>query len=73
MTISFQKAEEGITHTVAMPDVPQPEDLKTEQELRKSNIDNIPKELQEIFLKERGIQLSGLNGMMFLTQKKCLL
>jgi acyl-CoA thioesterase-2 len=36
-----------------MPDVPQPEDLKTEQELRKSNIDNIPKELQEIFLKER--------------------
>ena len=53
MTISFQKAEEGITHTVAMPDVPQPEDLKTEQELRKSNIDNIPKELQEIFLKER--------------------
>ena len=53
MTISFQKPEEGITHTVAMPDVPQPEDLKTEQELRKSNIDNIPKELQEIFLKER--------------------
>ena len=73
MTISFQKAEEGITHTVAMPDVPQPEDLKTEQELRKSNIDNIPKELQEIFLKEREYSIKWVEWNDVFDPKKILI
>ena len=33
-SISFQKREKGLEHQVDMPDVPEPETLKSEQELR---------------------------------------
>ena len=41
-SISFQKREKGLEHQVDMPDVPEPETLKSEQELR----EDIHKELK---------------------------
>ena len=33
-SISFQKREKGLEHQIEMPDVPEPESLKSEQEIR---------------------------------------
>ncbi len=53
MTVSFQKDEEGISHSIDMPKVPMPEDLKDEIEMRTEDIDKVPEELRPYFLKER--------------------
>src|SRR5207344_1285445 len=45
MSSSFQKSEPGFEHQDAMPDVPPPEQLKTEQEL----IAGLKRELPEYF------------------------
>ena len=56
-SISFQKNEEGLEHEFSIPDVPGPEDLKDELEIRKIflkklNIDTIE---MQIFLKQTEI------------------
>tara|TARA_B100001287_G_scaffold247962_1_gene226918 strand:+ start:2205 stop:3077 length:873 start_codon:yes stop_codon:yes gene_type:complete len=53
MTVSFQKDEEGFTHSIEMPKVPAPEEIKDEIEMRKENIDKVPEEIRHYFLKER--------------------
>lgn len=53
MSLSFQKDEEGLSHSIEMPKVPPPEDLKDEIELRQDNIDLVPEELREYFTRER--------------------
>ena len=49
MSLSFQKDEEGLSHSIEMPKVPPPEELKDEIELRQDNIDLVPEELREYF------------------------
>tara|TARA_B100000579_G_scaffold307979_1_gene257682 strand:- start:178 stop:1050 length:873 start_codon:yes stop_codon:yes gene_type:complete len=53
MTVSFQKDEAGMSHSIDMPKVPMPEDLKDEIEMRTEDIDKVPEELRPYFLKER--------------------
>ena len=53
MTVSFQKEEEGITHSIEMPKVPDPDELKDEIQMREENIELIPKELRKFFMKKR--------------------
>ena len=53
MTASFQKAEDGLSHQDAMPDVPMPEDLVSEDELRKEAAHLIPEQYRENFLRDR--------------------
>ena len=53
MSLSFQKDEEGLSHSIEMPKVPPPEELKDEIELRQDNIDLVPEELREYFTRER--------------------
>ena len=53
MTVSFQKDEEGFTHSIDMPKVPAPEDIKDEIEMRKEHIEKVPEEIRPYFLKER--------------------
>ncbi|MBO48234.1 MAG: acyl-CoA thioesterase II [Gammaproteobacteria bacterium] len=57
MSVSFHKHEEGFSHSIDMPDIPGPEELKTEIEMREENIDLIPEDLRPFFLKEREISL----------------
>jgi len=47
MSISFQIDEQGLSHQADMPDVPPPEDLKSEAELYADHLDDIPEELRE--------------------------
>ena len=57
MSVSFQKDEGGFEHQFDMPDVPGPEELKSERELRESMMDQIPEEYRDGFLREKAIEL----------------
>ncbi|WP_445192537.1 acyl-CoA thioesterase [Sphingomonas sp. Tas61C01] len=49
MAASFQVAEDGMAHQDAMPDVPPPEDLQSESELRRAAADKMPERFREFF------------------------
>lgn len=52
LAASFQVAEEGFHHQDAMPaDIPPPEDLKSESELRAEIVHELPEEMREAFLR----------------------
>ena len=70
MTASFQRAEEGLHHQDAMPDVPPPEGLRNEQELRREKIDQIPETLRPFFLRRRPIEIRPVNPRDWITPEK---
>jgi acyl-CoA thioesterase II len=53
---SFQRHEDGLEHQDPMPDVPPPETLKSEVELRADYIHLIPEAMRERFDRPRGIE-----------------
>jgi acyl-CoA thioesterase-2 len=57
LAASFQTVEGGLHHQDAMPDVPMPETLKSEQELRLEHIDEIPERMRGFFLRPRPIEI----------------
>jgi acyl-CoA thioesterase II len=57
MAASFQLPEEGLHHQDAMPDVPAPEGLKTERELRTEFIERIPERFRRHLLRPRPIEI----------------
>lgn len=57
MAASFQLPEEGLHHQDAMPDVPPPEALRSEAELRDEIRDRIPEKLKRFFLRGRPIEI----------------
>ena len=58
-SISFQKREKGLEHQIEMPDVPEPESLKSEQEIREEILKelNMKKEDMPMFIKQREIEM----------------
>lgn len=57
MAASFQTPEEGLSHQDAMPDVPMPEELRTEHELRLEIIDKIPEKHRGWMMRPRPIEI----------------
>ncbi|MCP3730673.1 acyl-CoA thioesterase II [Sphingomonas sp. MG17] len=57
MSASFQREEGGLHHQDVMPEVPPPEDLQTEQALRREEIEQIPDRLRQRLLRRRPIEL----------------
>jgi acyl-CoA thioesterase-2 len=57
MSISFQVREAGLSHQFDMPDVPPPEDLKSEEELRAEQAHLLSPEEREMFTRERPIEM----------------
>jgi acyl-CoA thioesterase-2 len=55
MACSLQTPEDGFAHQDAMPDVPPPEDLKSDHELRAAEA--IPEPYRAIFLRQRPIEI----------------
>lgn len=49
MAASFQVAEGGLAHQDLMPDVPPPEELKSDAELRAEIADDVPEKFQRFF------------------------
>ena len=56
MSVSFQIDEGGFEHQSEMPDVPPPDGLKSEAELRAEIIDQVPEKFKSWFMRERPIE-----------------
>lgn len=61
MAASFQQPAEGLHHQGAMPDVPPPESLRSERELRDEIRDQVPEKFRRFFLRARPIELRPTN------------
>ena len=57
MTASFQPAEEGLHHQDTMPDVPPPEALQSERDLRLAVIDRVPAQFRSFMTRPRPIEI----------------
>lgn len=57
LSASFQIEEEGLSHAIAMPDVPMPEDLPTEEEFRSAILPTMPAPVRAYYERPRPIEL----------------
>jgi acyl-CoA thioesterase-2 len=57
MAASFQTPEEGMEHQSRMPDVPFPDELRSEQVWRAEAAERLPEEVRSWFLRERPIEV----------------
>jgi acyl-CoA thioesterase II len=57
LSASFHVHEDGFDHQAAMPDVPPPETLMTEQQMVERFRDTLPENVQRYFLRNRPIEL----------------
>ncbi len=53
MAASFQRPEQGLEHQFAAPEVPAPEDLPSEAELRLGAADHVPDKYRDFFMQPR--------------------
>lgn len=70
MTTSFQKLEDGLHHHDPMPDVPMPEELKDEAELRAMFADQVPEKFRDNFVRERAFESRPVNARDWLGGEK---
>jgi acyl-CoA thioesterase-2 len=57
MSASFHSDEPGLDHAAAMPDVPPPEDLPSEAEIKSSVLPRMPDPVRAYYERERPIEL----------------
>ncbi|MBR0551435.1 acyl-CoA thioesterase [Stakelama marina] len=70
MAASFQAPEDGLHHQDAMPDVPGPDDLRSESELRAEIEDQVPEKMRAFFLRPRPIEIRPVNPRNWFSPKK---
>lgn len=61
MAASFQVIEDGYEHADTMPEVPPPEDLKSDRELALAMLDKIPEKMRERATAERPVEIRAVN------------
>jgi acyl-CoA thioesterase-2 len=57
LSVSFHVAEQGFIHQAKMPDVPGPDQLPTEAEIRKNILPTMPEPVRRFYQRERPIEL----------------
>jgi acyl-CoA thioesterase-2 len=57
MSVSFHNSEGGLDHQAKMPDVPMPEDLPNESEIRERILPQMPDPVRKYYERERPIEL----------------
>jgi acyl-CoA thioesterase-2 len=70
MTASFHKSERGFDHQVPMPEVPSPEDLPTEKQLRKRLLEHLPQEMRSYWERERPIELRPVDASRYFDREE---
>ena len=70
MACSLQVPEGGLHHQDAMPDVPPPEDLKSDVEVRAGMVDAIPERFRAHFTRPRPIEIRPVSPRDFLNPEK---
>ena len=69
MSASFQVEEGGLDHQATMPDVPPPEDLPSESELKKALIESAPEPVRRYWERERPIELRPVDMRHFISRE----
>jgi acyl-CoA thioesterase-2 len=67
MAASFHKDEPGLQHQIKMPDVPPPEELPSEAELKERLIDRLPEPVKAYWLRERPIEIRPVDLSRYLS------
>jgi acyl-CoA thioesterase-2 len=70
MAVSFHKPEPGFDHQIAMPDVPPPEELASEEELKARLLPNLPQVMRSYWEYERPIELRPTDLSRFFSAEK---
>ncbi len=69
MEVSFHGAEEGLTHQFAMPDVPKPDELPSDTEIRDRALSLMPNPVRRYYERERPIELRPVEYGRYLGEK----
>lgn len=67
---SFQTMEDGLSHQFDMPQVPQPEDLPSEKELKARFFDTAPKNVRSYWQRERPIEIRPVDPTHYISDEK---
>jgi acyl-CoA thioesterase-2 len=70
MSVSFQVAEPGLEHQLPAPDVPPPESLVSEEELRKEFMENASEPMKSYWRRERPIELRPVSLAHYTSRKQ---
>jgi acyl-CoA thioesterase II len=70
MSASYQGLEDGFSHQVAMPDVPMPEDLPSEKDLKDQYMHLAPENVRRYWERERPIELRAVNPKHYFSREK---
>jgi acyl-CoA thioesterase-2 len=70
MSVSFHKHEEGLEHQSTMPDVPAPEELPSEHDLKAQMIAELPEVMRKYWEQERPIELRPLDVSRYFSREK---
>ena len=70
MGVSFHTEEEGLTHQITMPQVPMPEELPSESELKARFIDRLPPQVRAYWERERPIEIRPVDISRYLSTEK---
>ena len=68
MSASFHVEEPGLEHQIAMPDVPQPEELRSEKELQGTGLDKAPEGVRRYWQRPRPLELRPVDLRHFLSR-----
>jgi acyl-CoA thioesterase-2 len=69
MAVSFHRGEQGMTHQAAMPDVPAPELLPDENEIKERILPKMPEAVRRYYERERPIELRPVEYARYLGAK----
>jgi len=69
MSVSFHVAEEGLSHQFKMPDVPKPEALPTEAEIKERILPLMPDPVRRYYERERPIELRPVEYRRYLGEE----
>jgi acyl-CoA thioesterase-2 len=70
MSVSFHKEEPGLDHQNAMPKVPPPEELPSEQQLKEQLISRLPENMKSYWERERPIEMRPVDVSRYLARQK---
>jgi acyl-CoA thioesterase II len=70
MSVSFHKNEKGYDHHTPMPEVPPPEDLPNEQDLKERMLDKLPENMRRYWERERPIEIRPVDVSRYFARYK---
>jgi acyl-CoA thioesterase-2 len=70
LAASFHRLEAGVSHQDAMPDVPPPEDLPSEAEMRRAALDQIPERFRHHMLRPRAVEFRPIEARHWMNREK---